>query len=66
MLFKLSNLNLNLALTLGYLNPALNNLAQNKMHLGETDMFLVQIIKRKISVIFTAKPMHLFIQETTV
>ena len=28
MLFKLSNLNSNLALTLGYLNPALNNLAQ--------------------------------------
>ena len=28
MLFKLSNLNANLALTLGYLNPALNNLAQ--------------------------------------
>ena len=28
MLFKLSNLNSNLALTLGYLNPALNCLAQ--------------------------------------
>ena len=28
MLFKLSNLNSNLALTLGYLNPALNNPAQ--------------------------------------
>ena len=28
MLFKLSNLNANLALTLGYFNPALNNLAQ--------------------------------------
>ena len=28
MLFKLLNLNANLALTLGYLNPALNNLAQ--------------------------------------
>ena len=27
MLFKLSNLNLNLALTQGYLNPALNNSA---------------------------------------
>ena len=27
MLFKLSNLNANLVLTLGYLNPALNNLA---------------------------------------
>ena len=28
MLFKLSNLNSNLALTLGYLSPALNNSAQ--------------------------------------
>ena len=28
LLFKLSNLNSNLALTLGYLNPALNNSAQ--------------------------------------
>ena len=28
MLFKLSNLNSNLALTVGYLNPALNNSAQ--------------------------------------
>ena len=28
MLFKLSNLNSNLALTLGYLNPSLNNSAQ--------------------------------------
>ena len=27
--FKLSYVNLNFALTLGYLNPALNNLAQN-------------------------------------
>ena len=30
MLFKLSNLNSNLALTLGYLNPALNNSAVMK------------------------------------
>ena len=28
MLFKLSNLNSNLALTLGYFNPALNNSVQ--------------------------------------
>ena len=28
--FKLSNLNSNLALTLGYLNPALNNSALNE------------------------------------
>ena len=32
MLFKLSNLNSNLALTLGYLNPALNNSAQIIIH----------------------------------
>ena len=30
-LFKLSNLNSNLALALGYLNSALNNLAQGYM-----------------------------------
>ena len=29
MLFKVSNPNSNLALTLGYLNPALNDLAHN-------------------------------------
>ena len=33
MLFELSNLNSNLALTLGYLNPALNNSAQAKRQL---------------------------------
>ena len=32
MLFKLSNLNSNLALTLGYLNPALNNSALMSIH----------------------------------
>ena len=31
--FKLSNLNSNLALSLGYLNPALNNSAQTKSSL---------------------------------
>ena len=31
MLFKVSNLNSNLALTLGYLNPAFNNSAQKKL-----------------------------------
>ena len=31
MLFKLSNLNSNLALTLGYLNPALNNSALSNL-----------------------------------
>ena len=35
MLFKLSNLNSNLALTLGYLNPALNNSALELADFGE-------------------------------
>ena len=35
MLFKLSNLNSNLAITLGYLNPALNNSA-HVVSLGAT------------------------------
>ena len=35
MLFKFSNLNSNLALTLGYLNPALNNLAQGFLGLPQ-------------------------------
>ena len=34
MLFKLSNLNSNFVLTLGYLNPALNNSALNWMKLS--------------------------------
>ena len=34
MLLKLSNLNSNLALTLGYLNPALNNSALEDQKLG--------------------------------
>ena len=45
MLFKLSNLNSNLALTLGYLNPALNNLAQSNPpgRKGSTVYFFGQI-----------------------
>ena len=41
--FKLSYLNLNLALTLGYLNPALNNLAQvgKELIIG----FIIPLIK---------------------
>ena len=35
MLFKLSNVNSNLALTLGYLNPALNNSALSIFHRRE-------------------------------
>ena len=34
MSFKLSNLNSNLALTLGYFNPALNNSAQDETLTG--------------------------------
>ena len=34
MLFKLSNLNSNLALALGYLNPALNYSAQRFPYIG--------------------------------
>ena len=41
MIFKLSYLNSNLALTLGYLNPALNNSAQNiTWPLGDTNFFV--------------------------
>ena len=38
--FKLSNLNLNLALTLGYLNLALNNSAQDNIILCQ-EIFLL-------------------------
>ena len=38
MLFKLSNLNSNLSLTLGYLNPALNNSAQVIFQMEETPL----------------------------
>ena len=40
MLFKLSNLNSNLALTLGYLNPALNNSAL---------VFIIRLMKNSIT-----------------
>ena len=40
MLFTLSNLNSNLALTLGYFNPALNNSAQGR----EKDSYLSEIV----------------------
>ena len=40
MLFELSNLNSNLALTLGYLNPALNNSAQGCKVVEKTFWFL--------------------------
>ena len=43
MLFKLSNLNSNLALTLGYLNPALNNPAQN-INSALASTFLLHLI----------------------
>ena len=38
MLFKLSNLNSNPALTLGYLNPALNNSALGGVRLCESEV----------------------------
>ena len=46
MLFKLSNLNSNLALTLGYLNPALNNSALGAYQIftifSKCSMFILQ------------------------
>ena len=55
MLFKLSNLNSNLALTLGYLNPALNNSALNGILISihgfnpspsHLEIFIIPDIKR--------------------
>ena len=45
MLFKLSNLNSNLALTLSYLNPALNNSAQKSFIQGLTSRNLNYVKK---------------------
>ena len=45
MLFKLSNLNSSLALTLGYLNPALNNSAQ-KLKIKQSKYYINQDFKR--------------------
>ena len=51
MLFKLSNLNSNLALTLGYLNPALNNSAQRR---GQTHKHNVPKVEVTVSLsVFT-------------
>ena len=47
MLFKVSNLNSNLALTLGYLNPASNNSAQYNNMYPSTEM-LIQVQKYKL------------------
>ena len=44
MLFKLSNLNLNIALTLGYLNPALNNLVQYLLSLSLSLFFFCNFL----------------------
>ena len=41
MLFKLSNLNSNLALTLGYLNPALNNSAMVLVYFAVMALVLI-------------------------
>ena len=55
MLFKLSNLNSNLALTLGYLNPASNNSALvNKIilrHLSNTPWLQGKVLSRVVVVV---------------
>ena len=47
MLFRLSNLNSNLALSLGYLNPARNNSAQVLFNIKSEEFkgFLIQVQK---------------------
>ena len=45
MLFKLSNLNSNLALTLGYINPASNNSARKFIHESMTTIYGVSCEK---------------------
>ena len=50
MLFKLSNLNPNLALTLGYLNPALNNSAQVVRRLVERTLIVRPLVVRPLVV----------------
>ena len=47
MLFKLSNLNSNLALTVGYLNPALNNSALEISYTYNTEMSKVYLTTLK-------------------
>ena len=47
MLFKLSNLNSNLALTVGYLNPVLNNSAQKEKKRDSIDIELTFKISKK-------------------
>ena len=49
MLFKLSNLNSNLALNLGYFNPALNNSA--KQQTRKPEYVLARAMKKKIAYI---------------
>ena len=59
MLFKLSNLNSNLALTLGYLNPALNNSAQGLKITEEKVLPYNDIYKRLDFLVFSDKvPSH--------
>ena len=55
MLFKLSNLNSNLAPTLGYINPALNNLAQ-----GEKGFFF-QFYSINVHLLFICPFIYLYI-----
>ena len=48
MLFKLSNLNSNLALTLGYLNPALNNSALNLKSEAPSSSPTLKLVKSQL------------------
>ena len=56
MLFKLSNLNSNLALTLGYLNPALNNSAQISHYQADNAIGFLLILIRWINPVDNAIP----------
>ena len=61
MLFKLSNLNSNLALALGYLNPPLNNSAQlyqlrlRAFTLYQIDFFCAGVALYRKGILFTLK-----------
>ena len=48
MLFKLPNLNSNLALTLGYLNPALNNSALNLKSEAPSSSPTLKLVKSQL------------------
>ena len=61
MLFKLSNLNSNLALTVGYLNPALNNSAQNTLRLLKVlTLRLLKVFTLRLLTVFTLRLLKVF------